>query len=59
MIFYGFMTWMVFKRLSNCNDYKLENKLTTNLPWLDAAETKTKALQSLALAGLLTLLALL
>ena len=52
---------MFFERLPNCNDYKLNNKLT----WRRREETGAAAtvLQSLALAGLLagllTLLALL
>ena len=58
MIFYRFLTWMVFERLPNCNDYKQQQQTL----WLEVAETKpgapATALQSLALAGLLTLLVL-
>ena len=51
MIFYQFLTWMVFERLPNCKDYNLNNELhdLTSQKW-------NQVLQSLALAGLLTLL---
>ena len=56
VIFYQLLTWMVFERLANSNDYKRNNKLCdltsqkrnrVQLPYC-------QALQSLVLAWLLT-----